>query len=58
MFSFINGTHDSPATVALPTNIPISSDLVSNGTSAVDLRLHLVEGESFEIISLMFCDDP
>ena len=58
MSGFINGTHDSPATVALPTNIPISSDFVSNGTSAVDLRLHLVEGEPFDIISLMFCDDP
>jgi hypothetical protein len=50
----INGTHDSPHTVALPTTILVNKSLVS---SDIALELQLIEGDEFEIVGILFCGE-
>lgn len=52
---FIEGTHDSPSTVVLPTIINVDPSLLA---SPLELTLHLDEGDYFEIVAIMFCADP
>jgi hypothetical protein len=53
----IDGVHDSPATVALPTTIKLGKNMFHNGTSSIELKLQLVEGHEFEVVAMTFCDD-
>ena len=48
----IDGTHDTPATVALPTTIDLD---MGTFKSTVDLKLQLIEGSEFEIVGMFFC---
>ncbi|CAB9496947.1 expressed unknown protein [Seminavis robusta] len=50
----VEGTHDSPHTVALPSTIWLDN-LQGMVPSHVDLKLELVEGDEFEIVAMMFC---
>jgi len=55
MAGIIEGTHDSPSTVALPTTIDIDPILLSASTTAINLKLELIEGNAFEIVGMFVC---
>jgi len=48
----IEGTHDSPATVAWPTVIELDEETVTGG---IDLKLQLIQGRTFEIVGMFLC---
>lgn len=50
----IEGTHDSPTTVVLPTIIPVDQSLLAG---ELKLDLNLIEGDRFEILAMMLCNE-
>jgi hypothetical protein len=50
----IEGTHDSPSTMVLPTHIPVSQELLND---EIHFDLKLIEGDTFEILAILFCSE-
>lgn len=51
----IAGTHNSPAVVAIPHVIELQTKGYASG--GVELQLELVDGDKFQIVAIMICDN-